>query len=46
MTVLSAKGEVVVEEMKYKRYKSNNSDNQRKDVIERLYILRMGNSDA
>ena len=46
MTVLSAKGEVVVEEMKYKRYKSNNSDNQRKDVIERLYILRLGNSDA
>lgn len=46
MSILSTKGEVVVEETKYKRYKSNNTDNQRKDVIERLYILRMENGDV
>lgn len=46
MEILSARGEVTVEEMKYKRYKSNNAGNQRKDVIERLYILRMKSYDA
>lgn len=36
-------GEVTVKESAYKRYKSNNAQNQRTDVIERLYILRMEN---
>lgn len=41
LKILSDRGSVQTEELTYKRYKSNNADNQRKDVIERIYILRM-----
>ena len=41
MRILSGRGSVRTEESAYKRYKSNNADNQRKDVVERIYLLKM-----
>ena len=41
LEILKKYGEVIVKESTYKRYKSNNALNQRTDVTERLYILRM-----
>ncbi len=41
LEILGKYGEITVKEAEYKRYKSNSASNQRKDVIERLYILRM-----